>query len=140
MANNEQKDPRNNPQPEDEKQQEKPGEQAPGQSDASEDWEEVEEKEKADLPAEYSHESSQDVDKAAMAAIPTGWSARVRFGFIVLVVTFIGFGGWAFFAPLDGAAIADGKVFFDFEFTPPYPAEHIIFRSALVIDYLAEIV
>lgn len=110
MANNEQKDPRNNPQPEDEKQQEKAGEQAPGQSDASEDWEEVEEEEKADLPAEYSHESSQDVDKAAMAAIPTGWSARVRFGFIVLVVTFIGFGGWAFFAPLDGAAIADGKV------------------------------
>lgn len=30
------------------------------------------------------------------------------------------------------ANIASGKVFFDFEFTPPYPAEQIIFRSHLV--------
>ncbi|MFP3020511.1 MAG: phage tail sheath subtilisin-like domain-containing protein [Wolbachia sp.] len=28
--------------------------------------------------------------------------------------------------------IASGKVYFDFEFTPPYPAEQIIFRSHLV--------
>lgn len=37
------------------------------------------------------------------------------------------------------ANIADGKVFFDFEFTPPYPAEHITFRSKLVNDYIEEI-
>lgn len=37
------------------------------------------------------------------------------------------------------AAIADGKVFFDFEFTPPYPAEHVTFRSKLVTDYIEEI-
>nr|CAH7721895.1 unnamed protein product [Callosobruchus chinensis] len=30
------------------------------------------------------------------------------------------------------ANIASGKVFFDFEFTPPYPAEQITFRSRLV--------
>lgn len=30
------------------------------------------------------------------------------------------------------ANIASGKVFFDFEFTPPYPAEQITFRSHLV--------
>ncbi len=30
------------------------------------------------------------------------------------------------------ANIASGKVYFDFEFTPPYPAEQIIFRSHLV--------
>lgn len=30
------------------------------------------------------------------------------------------------------ANTASGKVFFDFEFTPPYPAEQIIFRSHLV--------
>ncbi|MFP3024530.1 MAG: phage tail protein, partial [Wolbachia sp.] len=30
------------------------------------------------------------------------------------------------------ANIASGKVSFDFEFTPPYPAEQIIFRSHLV--------
>jgi phage tail sheath protein FI len=27
----------------------------------------------------------------------------------------------------------------DFDFTPPYPAEHITFRSHLVNDYLVEI-
>ncbi len=30
------------------------------------------------------------------------------------------------------ASIASGKVYFDFEFTPPYPAEQITFRSHLV--------
>ncbi|MEO0443460.1 MAG: phage tail sheath C-terminal domain-containing protein [Pseudomonadota bacterium] len=36
------------------------------------------------------------------------------------------------------AQIAQGKVFFDFDFTPPYPAEHITFRSRLTNDYLEE--
>jgi uncharacterized protein len=36
--------------------------------------------------------------------------------------------------------IAAGKVYFDFDFTPPYPAERITFRSHLVNDYLTEIV
>ncbi len=35
--------------------------------------------------------------------------------------------------------IAAGTVYFDFDFTPPYPAEHVIFRSQLVQDYLTEI-
>lgn len=35
--------------------------------------------------------------------------------------------------------IALGKVYFDFDFTPPYPAEHITFRSHLVNDYISEI-
>ena len=35
--------------------------------------------------------------------------------------------------------IAQGKIYFDFDFTPPYPAEHITFRSSLVNDYLEEI-
>ena len=35
--------------------------------------------------------------------------------------------------------IAQGKVSFDFDFTPPYPAEHIIFRSRMIDDYLEEI-
>lgn len=37
-------------------------------------------------------------------------------------------------------SIALGKVYFDFDFTPPYPAEHITFRSHLTNDYLTEIV
>lgn len=35
--------------------------------------------------------------------------------------------------------IAQGKVYFDFDFTPVYPAEHIIMRSHLVQDYIKEI-
>ncbi|MBS3958297.1 MAG: phage tail sheath subtilisin-like domain-containing protein [Xanthomonadaceae bacterium] len=37
------------------------------------------------------------------------------------------------------AQIAQGNVFFNFSFTPPYPAEHITFRSHLVNDYLTEL-
>jgi phage tail sheath protein FI len=37
------------------------------------------------------------------------------------------------------SSIADGKVFFDFDFTPPYPAEHVTFRSKLTTDYIEEI-
>lgn len=37
------------------------------------------------------------------------------------------------------ANIAQGKVYFNFDFTPPYPAEHITFRSQLVNDYLQEV-
>jgi len=35
--------------------------------------------------------------------------------------------------------IAQGKVYFDFDFTPPFPAEHITFRSQMVNDYLTEL-
>lgn len=35
--------------------------------------------------------------------------------------------------------IALGKVYFDFDFTPIYPAEHITFRSHLVNDYIEEV-
>ena len=37
------------------------------------------------------------------------------------------------------ANIADGKVFFDVLATPPFPAEHITFRSRLVNDYIETI-
>jgi phage tail sheath protein FI len=37
------------------------------------------------------------------------------------------------------AQIAQGKVYFDFDFTPPTPAERITFRSHLVQDYIKEI-
>lgn len=35
--------------------------------------------------------------------------------------------------------ISQGKIYIDFDFTPPYPAEHITFRSHLVNDYLTEV-
>lgn len=37
------------------------------------------------------------------------------------------------------ATIAQGKIYFNFDFTPPYPAEHVIFRSHLVDTYITEI-
>lgn len=37
------------------------------------------------------------------------------------------------------ADIADGKIVFDFDFTPVYPAEHVTFQSRLVNDYVQEI-
>ena len=35
--------------------------------------------------------------------------------------------------------VTQGKVAFDFDFTPPYPAEHITFRSHMVDDYISEV-
>ena len=37
------------------------------------------------------------------------------------------------------ANIQLGKVFINFDFTPPYPAEHIVFRGELTNEYLTEI-
>lgn len=36
-------------------------------------------------------------------------------------------------------SIANGQIYFDFDFTPTYPAEHITFRSHLVNDYIQTI-
>lgn len=36
-------------------------------------------------------------------------------------------------------SISQGKIYFDFDFTPPYPAEHITFRSHLTNDYIKEL-
>jgi len=38
------------------------------------------------------------------------------------------------------ANLAAGHVYFDFDFTPPAPAEHVEFRSRLVNDYFEEVV
>jgi phage tail sheath protein FI len=38
------------------------------------------------------------------------------------------------------SAIAQGKIYFNYDFTPPYPAEHITFRSLLTENYLQDIV
>ena len=35
--------------------------------------------------------------------------------------------------------IAAGKIYFSFDFTPPTPAEHIVFRSILTNNYLEEL-
>jgi len=38
------------------------------------------------------------------------------------------------------SSIKDGKAWFNIDFTPPYPAEHVIFRSRIVDDYLEELI
>lgn len=38
------------------------------------------------------------------------------------------------------ANIAQGKVFFNFDYSATYPAEHITFRSILTLDYLEELI
>ena len=35
--------------------------------------------------------------------------------------------------------LSQGRITIDFDFTPPYPAEHTVFRSHLVNDYLVEV-
>lgn len=35
--------------------------------------------------------------------------------------------------------ISQGRVYFDFDFTPPYPAENITFRSRLVDNYIVDV-
>ena len=37
------------------------------------------------------------------------------------------------------AVLASGTIYFDFDFTPYPPAEHIIFRSHITNDFLVEI-
>lgn len=37
------------------------------------------------------------------------------------------------------AAIANGEIYFNFDFTAPSPAEHIVFRSMATNDYISEI-
>ncbi|MCK0163723.1 HlyD family type I secretion periplasmic adaptor subunit [Marinobacter sp. S6332] len=69
-------------------------------------WEEVDER---TLHGEYTRTENSKAS-SGINEIPTDYSRRVRVGLIVLLVTFVGAGGWAAFAPLDGAAIAPGRV------------------------------
>lgn len=46
---------------------------------------------------------------------------------------------WADLELNSPASIQDGKIYFNFDFTPPYPAEHVVFRSHLVNDYIMEV-
>jgi epimerase transport system membrane fusion protein len=61
------------------------------------------------LPGDYIKEEKCG-ETAQDRTIPTDTSRRVRVGIIVLLVTFLGLGGWAALAPLHGAAIATGRV------------------------------
>jgi phage tail sheath protein FI len=62
-------------------------------------------------------------------------------GFIALLVAqgaLLGGNCWADPDLNTAASIQNGQVWFNFDFTPPYPAERVTFRSHLVNDYISE--
>lgn len=58
---------------------------------------------------------------------------------LVVIGAILGGKCWADPDLNSASEIAAGRVYFDFDFTPVYPAEHITFRSHLVNDYISEI-
>lgn len=78
------------------------------QPDPQPEWE-AEPDDQAALPGDYSRE------EAAGPVVPTDYNRRICAGLLVVLVTFVGLGGWAALAPLDGAVIAPGQVVVDSE-------------------------
>ncbi|WP_077530407.1 HlyD family type I secretion periplasmic adaptor subunit [Vreelandella utahensis] len=66
------------------------------------------------LPGEYI-EASGNENQSSDQSMPTDTRRRVGIGIIVLLITFVGLGGWAALAPLHGAAVATGQVVIDSE-------------------------
>lgn len=64
------------------------------------------------LQAEYTRAAAP---AARADDVPVSYQRRIRAGVIVILTTFVGLGGWAALAPLDGAAIAPGQVVVDSE-------------------------
>lgn len=61
------------------------------------------------LEADYEREVPE-AQARPQAQIETSHSRRTRFGVLIVLLTFAGFGGWATFAHVDGAAVAVGDV------------------------------
>lgn len=61
------------------------------------------------LEAEYEREVSA-AELSPQQTIQTDHKGRSRFGIVIVLLTFAGFGGWAALAPVDGAAVAIGDV------------------------------
>jgi phage tail sheath protein FI len=77
------------------------------------------------------------ITKNYVAEVLEGVNAYGRH--LVAIGAVLGFKCWADPDLNTPEQIANGHVYFDFEFTPVYPAEHITFRSHLVNDYIKEI-
>lgn len=79
----------------------------------------------------------RNITKTYMQDVIEGVNAYLRH--LVAIGAILGGKCWADPELNSPDQIAQGKVYFDFDFTPPYPAEHITFRSQMVQDYLTEI-
>lgn len=79
----------------------------------------------------------RNITKTYIQDVTEGVNAYLRH--LAAIGAIIGGRCWAD-AELNAAdQIAQGKVYFDFDFTPPYPAEHITFRSQMTNNYLKEL-
>lgn len=79
----------------------------------------------------------RNITKTYMQDVIEGVNAYLRH--LVAIGAILGGKCWADPELNTPDQIAQGKVYFDFDFTPPFPAEHITFRSQMVNDYLTEI-
>jgi len=79
----------------------------------------------------------RNITKTYIEDVTEGVNAYLRH--LTVIGAILGGRCWADEALNTPDQIAQGKVYFDFDFTPPYPAEHITFRSHLTNDYLSEI-
>lgn len=77
------------------------------------------------------------ITKTYVSDVTEGVNAYLRY--LTNIGAILGGSCWADPELNSADQIAQGKVYFDFNFTPVYPAEHIIFRSHLVNDYIKEI-
>lgn len=79
----------------------------------------------------------RNITKTYVDDVLAGVNAYLRH--LVAVGAILGGSAWADPALNTPDQISQGIVYFDFDFTPPYPAEHIVFRSRLVNDYIEEV-
>lgn len=79
----------------------------------------------------------RNITKTYCADVTEGVNNYLRY--LKNIGAIIGGECWADSALNTADQIQQGKVVFDFDFTPPYPAEHITFRSRMVDSYLEEI-
>ena len=77
------------------------------------------------------------ITKTYVSDVVEGVNAYLRY--LTNIGAILGGSCWANPELNSADQISQGKVYFDFDFTPVYPAEHIIFRSHLVNDYIKEI-
>ena len=78
----------------------------------------------------------RNITKTYIEDVTEGVNAYLRT--LVNLGAILGGGCWPDVDLNTPANIVQGKVYFNFDFTPPYPAEHITFRSHLVNDYILE--
>ncbi|WP_322999960.1 phage tail sheath subtilisin-like domain-containing protein [Castellaniella sp.] len=76
----------------------------------------------------------RNITKTYVEDVTNGVNAYLRH--LETVGAILGGSAWADPALNTPDQIEQGIVYFDFDFTPPYPAEHIVFRSRLVNGYI----